>query len=70
MSYPGGGGLTTEERAQRERVRLAAVELIEAGASDREAARWFRVSKMSANRWRRAMGADAARAEQSQTCHN
>jgi transposase len=36
-------------------VRLAAAELIEAGASDREVARHFRVSRMSANRWRRAL---------------
>jgi transposase len=55
MRYPDGGGLTAEERARREWVRLAAAELIEAGASDREVARHFRVSRMSANRWRRAL---------------
>jgi transposase len=33
-------------------VRLSAAELIETGASDREVARRFRVSRMSANRWR------------------
>ena len=55
MRYPDGGGLTAAERARRERVRLAAAELIEAGASDREVARRFRVSRMSANRWRRAL---------------
>ena len=55
MRYPDGGGLTAAERARRERVRLAAAELIEAGASDREVARAFRVSRMSANRWRRAL---------------
>jgi transposase len=32
-------------------------ELIEAGARDREVARRFRVSRMSANRWRRALAA-------------
>ena len=37
------------------RVRLAAAELIEAGVSDREIARRFRVSRMSANRWRRTL---------------
>jgi hypothetical protein len=42
-------------RARRERVRLAAADLIEAGASDREVARRFRVSRMSVNRWRRAL---------------
>src|SRR5207248_1176522 len=57
MRYPDGGGLTAAERARRERVRLAAAELIEAGASDREVARRFRVSRMSANRWRRALAA-------------
>ena len=36
------------ERARREQVRLAAAELIEAGGSDREVARRFRVSRMSA----------------------
>jgi transposase len=57
MRYPDGGGLTAAERARRERVRLAAAELIEAGANDREVARRFRVSRMSANRWRRALAA-------------
>src|SRR5260370_42709434 len=57
MRYRDGGGLTAAEGARRERVRLAAAELIEAGASDREVARQFRVSLMSANRWRRALAA-------------
>ena len=57
MRYPDGGGLDAAERARRERVRLAAAEMIEAGASDREVARRFRVSRMSANRWRRALAA-------------
>ena len=57
MRYGEGGGLTAAERARREQVRLAAAELIEAGASDREVARHFRVSRMSANRWRRALAA-------------
>ena len=46
-----------DERARREQVRSAAAELFEAGASDREVARHFRVSRMSANRWRRALTA-------------
>jgi len=57
MSYPGDGGRDAAERACRERVRLAAAEMIEAGASDREIARHFRVSRMSVNRWRRALAA-------------
>ena len=57
MRYPDGGGLTAAERARREQVRLAAAELIEAGASDREVAKRFRVSRMSANRWRRTLAA-------------
>ena len=57
MRYPDGGGLTAAERARRERVRLAAAEMIEAGASDREVAKHFRVSRMSVNRWRRALAA-------------
>ena len=62
MRYPDGGGLTAAERARREKVRLAAAELIEAGASDPEVARRFRVSRMSANRWRRALEAGGKQA--------
>jgi transposase len=57
MRYPDGGGLTAEQRARREQVRLAAAELIEAGAGDQEVAKRFRVSRMPANRWRRALAA-------------
>src|SRR5437868_15036852 len=57
MRYPDGGGLTAAERARREQVRLAAAELIEAGASDRGVGRRFRRGRVSANRWRRAPGA-------------
>jgi hypothetical protein len=49
MRYPEGGGLTAEQRAQRERVRLAA-EWTEEGARDREVAARFRVTRMSTNR--------------------
>jgi putative transposase len=57
VRYPDGGGLTAEERARREQVRLAAAEWIEEGASDREVADRLRVTRMSANRWRRALAA-------------
>ena len=66
MRYPDGGGLDAAERTRREQVRLAAAELIEAGASDREVARHFRVSRMSANRWRRALAAGGRAALASQ----
>ena len=38
-------------------MRLEAADLIEAGVSDREIAKRFRVSRMSVNRWRRALAA-------------
>ena len=50
------------EWARRGKVRLEAAELIEAGASDQEIAKRFRVSRMSANRWRRALAAGGRRA--------
>ena len=43
MRYPDGGGLTAEQRARREKVRLEAAGMIEAGASDQDIARRFRV---------------------------
>src|SRR6266700_1831595 len=67
MRYPDGGGLDAAERARRERVRLAAAEMIEAGASDREIAKRFRVSRMSVNRWRRAQAAGGARCKLTET---
>src|SRR6266566_4147462 len=57
MRYAEGGGLTEAERARREQVRMEAADLIEAGTSDGEVARRFRVTRMSANRWRRALAA-------------
>src|SRR5688500_14363430 len=57
MRYAQGGGLTAEERARREQVRLEAAEWIEEGATDQEVAARFRVTRMSANRWRRALAA-------------
>ena len=55
MRYGQGGGLTAEDRARRERVRLAAAEWIEEGATDQEVAARFRVTRMSANHWRRTL---------------
>src|SRR3954465_15022553 len=57
MRYSQGGGLTAEECARREQVRLEAAEWIEEGATDREGAERFRVTRMSVNRWRRALAA-------------
>lgn len=60
MRYPDGGGLAAKERARREQVRLEAADLIEAGASDQEVARQFRVTRMSVTagggRWLQAVG--------------
>src|SRR3712207_5634539 len=55
MRYPDGGGLTAEKRARRERVRLTAAEWFEEGATDREVAEHFRVTRMSANRCHREL---------------
>src|SRR3954471_11995227 len=57
MRYSQGGGLTAEDCARREQLRLEAAEWIEEGATDREVAGRFRVTRMSANRWRRALAA-------------
>src|SRR3954470_6122200 len=57
MRYAQGGGLTAEECARREQVRLEAAGWIEEGATDREVAARFRVTRMSVNRWRRALAA-------------
>ena len=62
MRYPDSGGLTAAERARREQVRLEAAGLIEAGGTDQEVARRFRVSRMSANRWRGALEAGGRQA--------
>jgi hypothetical protein len=59
MRCPDGGGLTGAEWTRREQVRLAATDAIEAGASDREVARRFRVTRMSVSRW--PGGADVQR---------
>src|SRR4051812_7366710 len=57
MRYPDGGGLTSEERARRERVRLAAAEGIEGGAGGRGGAARFRGARVSGHPWRRGPGA-------------
>jgi transposase len=54
MRYAEGGGLTAEERDRRERVRLAAADMFAEGASVAQVAKHFRVTVMSASRWRRA----------------
>ncbi|MFI9434521.1 helix-turn-helix domain-containing protein [Streptosporangium brasiliense] len=49
-----GGGLATVQRAKRERVRLRAAGLFACGDTDEQVAGELRVTRMSANRWRRA----------------
>src|SRR4051812_35606549 len=61
MRYAQGGGLTAEDCARREQVRLEAAAWIEEGAIDGEVAARFRVTRMSANRWRRALALAAGR---------
>jgi putative transposase len=60
MRYPDSGGLTAADRARREKVRLEAAGMIEADASDAEVAWRLWVSRMSANRWRRALAASGS----------
>ena len=62
MRYPDGGGLTASELARREQMRLTAADEIEAGASDPGVARRLGASRMSANRWRRALAAGSREA--------
>src|SRR3954466_4104186 len=57
MRYAQGGGLTAEECARREQVRLEAAEWIEEGATDREVAERFRVTRMWGTGWGRARAA-------------
>ena len=57
MRYAQGGGLTAEECARREQLRLQAAQWIEEGATDQEVAARLRVTWKSANRWRRALAA-------------
>src|SRR4051794_26425722 len=54
---PAAGARPPSPGARREQVRLEAAEWIEEGATDREVAARFRVTRMSANRWRRALAA-------------
>src|SRR3954454_7074053 len=58
MRYAQGGGLTAEDCARREQLRLEAAEWIEEGATDAEVAGRVRVTRVSAHRWG---GAPAAR---------
>ncbi|WTL62782.1 helix-turn-helix domain-containing protein [Streptosporangium sp. NBC_01495] len=55
MGCPDGGGLTAEQRSRREQVRMQAADRFAEGATDAQVARESRASRMSANRWRRAL---------------
>jgi transposase len=62
MRYADGGGLTTEGRSRRERVRLRAAEMFAQDAGARQIARSLRVSAKPVYQWRRAWrsGGEAA----------
>ena len=53
MRYADGGGLTPEEQAARERVRLEAAEWFERHEKTADIAAAFRVSERSVETWRR-----------------
>jgi transposase len=55
MRYADGGGLTAAERDARERVRFEAVRMLRQGVSPGEVARRLRVTRVSVNRWWRAV---------------
>ena len=57
MRYGEGGGLDAQERARREQVRFDAADRFAGGADAEAVAREFRVTRVSANRWRRAFEA-------------
>jgi len=62
MRYPGGGGLTVEGRARREKVRLQAARMFEQDMDSERVAKCLRVSTKSAYQWRRSgrAGGEAA----------
>ncbi len=54
MRYADSGGLSPEQRAEREAVRMQAATMFEQGATPVEVARELRVTRKSAYAWRRA----------------
>ncbi|QRX89486.1 winged helix-turn-helix domain-containing protein [Streptomyces noursei] len=54
MRHPQGGGLTDEQRAFRERIRMEASEMFAGGQDNAVIARRLRVSVRSVQRWRGA----------------
>ena len=68
MRYAEGGGLTAEDRARRERVRLQAASMFEQGIAPVRIAKLLRVTPKSVYQWRRAWraGGDAALASKGQ----
>jgi transposase len=62
MRYPDGGGLTTEGRARRERVRLQAAQMFAQDMAAGQVAGLLRVSTKSVYQWRRAWRAGGAEA--------
>jgi putative transposase len=53
MRYADGGGLTAEQRAARERIRMEAGRRFERGGRTSDIAKDLRVSERSIEQWRR-----------------
>ena len=52
MRYPDSGGLSAHERAERERVRFEALDLLDQGIAPSKVARRLRVTRKSVYGWR------------------
>lgn len=66
MRYSDSGGLSAHERAERERVRFEAIELLDQGVPPSRVAKRLRVTRKSVYEWRQrwqAGGSDALRSK-------
>nr|WP_018639587.1 winged helix-turn-helix domain-containing protein [Parafrankia elaeagni] len=62
MRYATGGGLTPVEQVERERIRMAAADRFDQGATRAEVAREFKVTPKTAGRWYQAWESGGAAA--------